>query len=353
MVPLWGHVRVAVVALTLGVGAAAIALPSRAGTARSGGSITGYDVAVTVRSDGVVHVRESISYDFGDSTADGIVRTMPYRVGNRLFRIGDLRAESTTGAPATPSTSRFLHDLRIKVGGRPRVTGLQAYVLEYDVSGLLTRYPDRDELTWNAVGTGWDVPIDEVDVRVYAPVRLLSVGCLAGRSRLTTSCPAERLGKGQVAAFSQDWLTAHEGLTVQAALPRGAVAVAPPMYARPHLLFTWMGAAGVGACLVAAAAGWGMGRGRSRPAGVVLRVSKVTGTIAVAAGVGLVTWDTADDIVTGGLWEASVGDPALIGLGLMITGSVVLLTGWNRPAHDPRESGHGSPPGTRVTKPPA
>src|SRR5262249_40406153 len=154
VVPLWGHVRVAVVALTLGVGAAAIALPSRAGTADTGGSITGYDVALTVRTDGGVHVRESISYDFGTATAGGILRVVPYPVGNRLYRMGGFRAESTTGAPARPSTSRFLDDLRIKVGGSPRVTGLQAYVLEYDVSGLLTRYPNRDELTWNAVGTG-------------------------------------------------------------------------------------------------------------------------------------------------------------------------------------------------------
>jgi len=78
-----------------------------------------------VGGDGVVHVREAISYDFGSTHGNGIMRTVPYRIGNRVYRIANIQAESTTGAPARAHSSRFMHDLRIWVGGGQPVSGLR------------------------------------------------------------------------------------------------------------------------------------------------------------------------------------------------------------------------------------
>jgi hypothetical protein len=360
VVPLWGHARVAAVSLALGMGMASLALPGTAPGVESGptgppaasgtAEITGYDVALTVRNDGVVHVRESISYDFGDTPGNGVVRVTPYRRGNRVYRITGITAESTTGAPARPEATRILHDLRIWVGGGRSVTGLQAYVLQYDVIGLLTPYADRDELTWNAVGTGWDVSMGEVDVRLDSPARILAAKCVAGRPGLTTRCPAERLGKARVALFSQDGLAPHEGLVLTVRLAKGVVRVPPPRYARGHLLVGPAGFAVLGAGAAVAAAARLTRRRLSRTRG--RRGILVLGTITGVAGVIAVMWDVADDIVAGGLWSASIGDPALGGLGAVLAGAVLLTTARAGTPHDPSESGQERPRRSRVARPP-
>ncbi|WP_176611675.1 DUF2207 domain-containing protein [Actinomadura sp. WMMB 499] len=282
-----------------------------------------YDVVLTLRADGVLHVRETITYDFADG-GRGIVRRLRYRDGDRLYGVRDVRASSSTGAPSRVRTTKLGHDLRIGVGtGGREVRGRQAYVLEYDVLRAFTPREGFDELVWDAIESGWDVPIAHAVVRVEGPVRLRDVRCRAGAPDTpgaSVVCARDQDGRYAI-DFTQNGLAAGEGVRVAVRLPDRAVAAPPPEYARPHWAGTWRGtvllAFAVGAVGAVAPAAR---RPRTRPA-----VEPGSGAGLVAAGALLILGDAADDVLAGGPWAFSLGDPCLAGLALLTAGAGIVF----------------------------
>ncbi|MBO2448173.1 DUF2207 domain-containing protein [Actinomadura barringtoniae] len=284
-----------------------------------------YDVVMTIRADGVVHVRETITYDFDVRGEHGIVLSVPYRRHNRLYDVRDVRTSSSTGAPARADTLKLLHDVQITVGNMGhRVHGRQAYVIEYDLAWAITPYADRDEFLWNAIGTYWDVPIGEAAVRVEAPVPLRHVGCLAGTATSYTRCLRDRDGPFAI-DFTQTGLRPHEGVMIKVRLPKGAIVVPPPHYARPHWTGSWAGSV----MLVLALGSVGLVARRPTPRPRV-------GEILIVLGTALVVLDVVDDVAARGLWAFSLGDGCLAGLALVIIGAAALGTyrfrAWERAA---------------------
>lgn len=307
-------------AAALAAAAAALATPAYGD---AGGSIPTYDVVLTIRPDGVLHVRETITYDFADDR-HGIVRSVPYRIDNRLYGIRNVRASSSTGAPAEPDVAKLGHEMRIAVGdGGRTVRGRQAYVIEYDVVGTLTPRERTAELRWDATGPSWPVPIGEVSVRVEAPVRRPRASCWAGPTGgpALTRCGRDREGP-YAAAFTQHGLDPGESALIMVRLPRDAVRVPPPRFARPHFTGTWLGLTALAAGLLAGAAArrrpWRPVRWQGRFRWSELRQG--VGWSAVAAGAGAVLADAAGEMVRDGIWAVSVGDRALAGVGLIAAG---------------------------------
>ena len=70
-------------------------------------------------------------------------------------------------------------------------------------------------LAWDAVGTGWEVPIDDVEVHVTAPTALEAGRCVTGTSGSTNPCTVRQSEPGHLAA-RVDALDAREGVTVYA-----------------------------------------------------------------------------------------------------------------------------------------
>ncbi|MFD0900883.1 DUF2207 domain-containing protein [Actinomadura sediminis] len=278
-----------------------------------------YDVVLTLRADGILHVRETITFDFAGG-GHGIVRRLRYRDGDRLYEVRDVRASSSTGAPARVRTTKLGHELRIGVGTRgPEVRGRQAYVIEYDVLRAFTPRAGFDELGWDAIGTGWDVPIEHAAVRVEAPVRLRDVRCRAGRPGASVGCAADRDGRYAI-DFTQSGLAAGEGIRVRVRLPDRAVTAPPPAYARPHWAGTWLGTALL--VLALGAAALAVRRPPHRRAGTGL----------AAAGVLLVVADAGNDVAARGPWAFSLGDPSLAGLALLTVGAGIVLAHRGRDA---------------------
>ncbi|WP_329522146.1 DUF2207 domain-containing protein [Spirillospora sp. NBC_01491] len=280
------------------------------------------DVVLTISPDGTLRVRETITYDFAPGGGHGLVRRVRYRHGDRLYGISDIRTSSSTGAPARARTLKLLHEVQISVGDRNRaVHGRQAYVIEYDVGGAFTPLRGRDELVWDAVGTGWEVPIGEAAVRVEAPVPLRKVSCRAGRRHETTPCLRDRDGPYAV-DFTQRGLRPREGMTVRVRLPKGAITVQRPRYAPPRWAGTWPGTA------VLALALGSLALTARRPA------RRSAGVRLVGAGTLLLAADAADDVLARGLWDFALGDLVLAGLALIIAGAGVLAAHRRGPDRD-------------------
>jgi len=237
-------------AVVLAVGA--VVLLVAASGAQAGGrpqslgieQITAYDSNVRIRHDGSLLVRETIHYDFGVVPHHGIFRDIPDRFDypkkdntDRVTPISVLSVRASAGTPAQYETSEESSNestgsrgfLRVKIGDPDRtITGEHTYEITYRVQGALNGFRDHDELVWNAVGTGWTVPIARATAQVTAPAEIPRVACSEGPYTSNLPCQASS-ATGTTARFAQDDLSPGEGLTFTIAIPKGAVASPKPI----------------------------------------------------------------------------------------------------------------------------
>ncbi len=204
------------------VAAVLVAALSFAVAALSGGErIARLWVSATIAEDGSARIVEVIDYDFGVSEKHGIHRTVP---GLRA----DAPVEVTS--PDAPADVTVTGDsaVRLRIGDPDiTVTGRHRYELSYTVDGV-----SRDgQLAWDAVGTGWEVPIDDVEVHVTGAVELDADTCAAGDRGNTLGCALRQVAPGHLLA-RVDSLDAGEGVTVYATEGR-ALAAAPVLPAPP------------------------------------------------------------------------------------------------------------------------
>ena len=148
-------------------------------------------------------VSERIAYDFGTAERHGIFRDVPvrFRYDDRYDRL-PLQVLEVSGSPGTP-VQYTLEDvdttLRIRVGDPDQtITGRYDYTIVYRVEGTLNGFADHDELYWNAIGTDWEVPIEQASVTVRAPAAIGQAACdgLVGSTRSCASSdgrPGSRL----------------------------------------------------------------------------------------------------------------------------------------------------------------
>ena len=227
-----GRVAAAAVAVLVAAGPAT---PARAEhEAQVGEHIASYDVAITVEQSGTLRVTETIDYDFGGEERHGIFRTIPVRfhhddVYDRVYPIDDVEVVTRRGTPDDTEVSEFGGVTTIRIGDPDRtISGRHRYEIRYDVRGAINRFPQHDELYWNAIGAEWDVPVGSATVVVRAPAAAVQTTCIAGPSGSTLPCSGRR-ANGTVAHFSQDVLGPREALTVVVALPPGVVAEPGPI----------------------------------------------------------------------------------------------------------------------------
>ncbi len=196
--------------------------------------ITAYHISIDIQREGWIVVTERIAYDFGSSQHHGIIRNIParFRYDDRSDRVYPLRVLSVVGSPGTPDQYEVIKsgsDVQIKVGDPDRtISGEHSYTLTYRVDGALNGFADHDELYWNAVGTEWGVPIEDVDVEVRAPTSLQRIACFAGPLGSNRPCATSDL-QGDTATFAQPGLNPYEAMTVVVGFPAGVVPTPRPI----------------------------------------------------------------------------------------------------------------------------
>ena len=235
--------RLAATGLAAGCGLL-IAAPAvaAAGTAAAGQRVTELDARATARTDGSLRVVESITFDFaGAADRHGIVRVLPTaaRVDDRrdrVYRVSDVDVTSPTGAPSEVSESTGDGTLTIRVGDPDRtVGGTQVYRLAYvlhdvadDGAGTVTTSgaASGQRVAWNAVGTGWTVPVEHADASLTGPAAAVTDGCRAGTAGASGPCASVALVSGTVTAGAGP-LGPGRGMTLVAGYPGGTFPARP------------------------------------------------------------------------------------------------------------------------------
>jgi uncharacterized membrane protein YgcG len=228
----------AAVALALGL----LALTVTPAHAAAEDQIDSFDLDFTLQPSGVLRVRETIVWRFGDDSGrHGIQRDLVTRerfseTEDALFDVTNLRVTSPDGVPTQVSTSTTEGDggrqefLHIRIGDPDRTISraTATYVLSYDVAGAVRTFPGYDELFWDA--PGFDNPtIKDLTVNATVPGGAQGTTCFYGPPRSTTPCPTNRTSRGQ-ALFGVTDLPAQQGLSFGVKLEPGLVTDN-----RPHL----------------------------------------------------------------------------------------------------------------------
>ncbi len=215
-----------------------------AGTASAGTSegIRNYEIEMTIKKSGVLKVRETIDYDFGDFAVNkhGIFRKIPVRFDfakkedtDRVYEVDVVSVEGSEGTPDQFTTSEYREGsvgyLELKIGDPDTtVEGEHTYEIVYRVTGALNGFEDHDELYWNAVGDEWGVIIDRATATVDAPAGITQVACFTGAYGSTLPC--ERASSdGSTAGFAETDLFPFNAMTVVVAIPKGIVPTPKPI----------------------------------------------------------------------------------------------------------------------------
>jgi uncharacterized protein (TIGR04222 family) len=199
--------------------------------------ITSYHSDLQIEPSGSLLVHEQIVYDFGASPHHGIYRDITDRFAyddvkpgyDRVTPIDVISVTASAGTPDEYTTETDGNNFRIKIGDPDTtITGVHTYDITFRARGVYNAFPDHDELVWNAVSTGWSVPISDVTSTAKAPADIPRVNCAYGPYGATTPCPLQTTS-GSTAQFGVATLQPLEGMTVTVALPKGAVANTKPI----------------------------------------------------------------------------------------------------------------------------
>ncbi len=202
-----------------------------------GESIERYEVDIVVEESGRLQVKEDIYYQFGFQEKHGIFRDIPFTVKVAALPtdlgIGDFRVSMDDSEVQWRQYNIDESDagelVRVQIGS-PSFTihGLHKYTISYTVEkGVLPSSMDANEdaIRWNAIGTGWQIPINNIKINVHLPSSVGShnakmLGYVGGYGSKEAATDLRWIEPNQIEA-RHPALGSHEGYTIEISYPRG------------------------------------------------------------------------------------------------------------------------------------
>lgn len=185
--------------------------------------VAGLWTAAVVDESGDAEISEVIDYDFGGLATDkhGIYRDVP-----GLDASAPVVVSSET-APDDVLLQDFGSQTRIRIGDADKtVSGRQRYSIDYPLPAVA---PEQT-LNWNAVGTAWEVGLDDIEIHVVTPYEVTTPMCSLGSFGSEGGCEVVEVEPGHL-RVDVDHLDPREGVTVSG-LPGDDLA-APPASPSP------------------------------------------------------------------------------------------------------------------------
>ncbi len=179
-----------------------------------------------VSDNGSAQVTEVIDYNFGSfNNKHGIFRVVPDVSPDAPITVDS--PDAPDAIQVTPETTNGRAGARIRIGD-PGVTvsGRHRYRIEYPLPGVAR----GTTLDWEAVGTAWEVGIDEAEIHVVAPFELLDPICSMGVTRSQGGCDVTEVAPGHLTT-TVTGLDAGEGVSIEART--GSDLVTPPAAPEP------------------------------------------------------------------------------------------------------------------------
>lgn len=236
----FGITTVLAVILGIGIGLA----PAHADDNPSSWRIDRFQQDVQLSADGTAKVTLELDFNFGSDPGHG-----PYIYLPKRQRVADpdkwldlgvdiVSASSPSGANADQQIEEDADAVVLRLGrDRDTYTGTQTYVIVYTLSGLVAQNQAEsgmDEFNWNAVGPGWEVPINNVEVSIAGPATIQKGACFWG-SEYDVACANEVAG--DTATYTQGHLSAYTPMQVVAGFEPGTFAGVTQTFSKRY----WIG----------------------------------------------------------------------------------------------------------------
>ncbi|MFY9234013.1 MAG: DUF2207 domain-containing protein [Fimbriimonadaceae bacterium] len=214
-----------------------------------GYQIDTYDVAMDLRADGTMSVRETLDVTFNDSRR-GIFRMLPIdldsgRGTSRSIMVDNISVVDPSGQQYTTQISREGIYLKIRIGDAkiflPPGTR-KTYVISYTTFGMLNWFGDDStwepyvELYWNVIGPEWDTSIGRTTFTIKTPrvdpTRIRAQGFIGGYGSREKAVLGETGQNSELSLSFRDntligdlnrKLSAYEGLSIVLDLPEELV----------------------------------------------------------------------------------------------------------------------------------
>lgn len=199
--------------------------------------ITNYKINVTIEQSGELAIVESIEYDFEGQSKHGMFRDIPFtiKINSRIIDLGlyDFSVQMDDGrvewVESTMGSTHAGDIKRLKIGSASTlVTGKHLYKIAYRVKkGVLpaAQNEQNDAIRWNIVGTGWNIPIENVTSVFYLPQSLsaqnIALSSYTGGYGAKGSNARTRWINDRELEVHIENLKLHEGATVEIAYPSG------------------------------------------------------------------------------------------------------------------------------------
>jgi len=195
--------------------------------------ITHFDTDLRLDVSGILHVVESITYDFGTEQKHGIFRTIPVRYQSsgeyKNIDINIIGVVDEYGNGYKYQISQNNDIVTIKIGDPNKtITGAHTYILSYQVEDAVVFFDDHDEIYWNVTGDRWVVPITTVSGSFILDAdgsHIEQSTCYRGEYGDTDTCASHTSGSNErEILFSEQAIAPGEGVTLAIGFPKGVVA---------------------------------------------------------------------------------------------------------------------------------
>lgn len=207
--------------------------------------IKSYNVELKVEPNSELKVIEHLIVDFGYENKHGIYRDIPldfYDPSGKKHKIEikDILVTDQNLNSYQIKVFKYGNNLRIRIGDPNKfVSGIQNYIIRYKVRYALYNFGNIDELYWNAIGTGWNVPIKNATAKVILPFDDSSIqfACYTGIFRsIGKDCKIKK-EKNEILFTLTKSLSAYEGMTVAVGWRAGLIPISegPPYWKNPWI----------------------------------------------------------------------------------------------------------------------
>ena len=170
--------------------------------------------------DGSAQISEVIDYDFGGNERHGIFRIVPDLSPDAPITVDS--PDAPDAIQVTPDVVNGRDGANIRIGDpNVTVTGRHRYRIEYPLPGVAR----GTTLDWGAIGTAWEVGIEEAEIHVVAPFELLDATCSVGVIGSQGGCDVTEVAPGHLMTTVHG-VDSGEGLSIESRTG-GGLASAP------------------------------------------------------------------------------------------------------------------------------
>jgi len=204
-----------------------------------GEQIDKYIVNVNILPNGALQISEDINYNFGNLRRHGIFRDIPTTIkyNNKVYDLGFSNFavlqdnKSANYEKSSFYSSKTGKNIKLKIGSKNYlITSLHNYKISYTINKIVFPYygnTNKDIISFNAIATGWRVPIKEALIKYNLPQTLnkdsVIVKVFTGRyGSKNTNASIKWLNNNSFIVKAKN-LPAYNGVTVDLAFNRGAV----------------------------------------------------------------------------------------------------------------------------------